>query len=114
MLPVHFIPHVHLSFPTFHRTPAAQVLEAKVDWAVWALDQGILQAGELAPPAAPAAGQAAHVAAVLQRFLDAALEAEDGDGGERRGAMLGAEHSMRRLAVRALELLNKVATGFRR
>ena len=95
-------------------TPAAQVLEARVDWAVWALDQGIVQAGELAPPAAPAAGQAAHVAAALQRFLEAALVAEDGAGGERRGAMLGLEHSMRRLAVRGLELLNKVATGFRR
>ena len=100
--------------PALSCTAAAQVLEAKVDWAVWALDQGIVQAGELAPPAAPATGQAAHVAAALQRFLEAALVADDGASDERRGAMLGLEHSMRRLAVRALELLNKVATAFRR
>lgn len=92
---------------------AAQVLEAKVDWAVWALDQGIVQAGEVAPPAAPAAGQAAHVAAALQRFLEAALVADDGAGGDRRGALLGLKPSMRRLAARALELLNKVAAGFK-
>ena len=93
---------------------AAQVLEARVDWAVWALDQGIVQAGELTPPEPLAPGQAAHIAAALQRFLEAALVADDGAGGERRNALLGLEPSMRRLAVRALELLNKVAPGFRR
>ena len=85
-----------------------------MDWAVWALDQGIVQAGELAPPEPLAPGQAAHIAAALQRFLEAALAADDGAGGERRNALLGLEPSMRRLAVKALELLNKVAPGFSR
>ena len=83
-----------------------------MDWAAWALDQGILASGELAPAAARAAGQPAHIAAALQRFLEAALVVEDSASGEGRGALVGLEHSMRRLALRALELLSKVLLGF--
>lgn len=42
----------------------AQVLEAKVGWAAWALEQGVVQAADLARKAAPAHGEAVGEAAV--------------------------------------------------
>ena len=42
----------------------AQVLEAKVGWAAWALEQGVVQAADLARTGAPAHGEAVGEAAV--------------------------------------------------
>jgi hypothetical protein len=89
----------------------AQALEARVDWAAWALEQGVVPAAELEAPAAPAPGGAQHFAAALGRLLDALLARARAAGGERAPAAARVDPALKRVALKALELSNKARPG---
>lgn len=85
----------------------AQALEARVDWAAWALEQGVVSAAELEAPAAPALGGAQHFAAALGRLLDALLAHVHAAGEERAPPSARVDPALKRVALKALELSSK-------
>ncbi|KAK9829312.1 hypothetical protein WJX72_005143 [[Myrmecia] bisecta] len=89
-----------------------QSLEARLHWAIWALDQGIIQPHHLCAPAKPtkaqrsaAGGAQQHLVAGIAQFLQMVPEPETGSG----ASMLpGCDRECKELAFKLLTLLYKV------